>query len=668
MVSAYSRHTFSFLFRLLVVLPFSSLQAQEKRMDSLNQVVRTSNQDTSIAAAYVALTEIYCVSKPDTVETLGKKALQLIDKGLPSAGKKARRTFLQSKADALNNIGYIAQIHGKLNDALDYFTQGLKINEDLGIQKSLANSLNNIGVVYVNLGQNLKGLDYFHRGLKIQEALGDKQSMATTLGNIGAIHGNLGETEKAVTFCMESLKLREEVGDQFGIAYSLNNIAVFYYTLGKAQEALNYNLRSLAIREKIGDKQGAGNSLNNIGAIYTHLGDETKALEFLYRSLRIRQALNAKQGTATSMNNIAQAYLHLLTHEQIGKKALTDSVFQYANKALHIASASGYVEVLRNANLTLSQADSLVKNPSDALVHYKSYIFYRDSMVNESARKTSIRKQMLYEFDQKELREKAEAEKLATLHEEELKRQKLINWSASGSLGLLLLSVTLLFNRSRLKQKQRYQEQLNRQQKEQAIAVMETQEQERKRIAEDLHDSLGHLLSAAKLNLQTIPGEPDKLVKQSLNLMNDAAVEIRNITFNLMPRTLEEEGLLPCLQELAQKVNVTGILRLNLYVHGMEGFNLEKQIQFNIYRIIQEAVNNVIKYAQAQEINIQLIKDVQELTVMIEDDGQGFDQDLVKKNGRGLKNMQTRTAWLNGTTSIDTAPGRGTTITLLIPV
>jgi two-component system, NarL family, sensor kinase len=102
-------------------------------------------------------------------------------------------------------------------------------------------------------------------------------------------------------------------------------------------------------------------------------------------------------------------------------------------------------------------------------------------------------------------------------------------------------------------------------------------------------------------------------------------------------------------------------------VHEMERFELEKQSQFNIYRIIQEAVNNILKHADAKEISIQLINQNDHITIMIEDDGKGFDPQENKK-GRGLKNIVTRSLWLKGNINIDSTPGRGTTITTEIPV
>jgi signal transduction histidine kinase len=108
-------------------------------------------------------------------------------------------------------------------------------------------------------------------------------------------------------------------------------------------------------------------------------------------------------------------------------------------------------------------------------------------------------------------------------------------------------------------------------------------------------------------------------------------------------------------------------VKINLQVHNTERFILGKQSQFNIYRIVQEAVNNILKHADAKEISIQLIGQEDHLSIMIEDDGKGFDTST-KKTGRGLKNIVTRSLWLNGHINIDSQPGRGTTITTEIPL
>lgn len=634
---------------LIFCLCAFSANGQNRAVDSLSSIIKNAESDTSVAAAYVALTEIYYASKPDTVIPLCNKALAVVEKNIKKANEKERRSLLLSKADALNNTAYIYQLRGKLWEALGAYIEVLGIYEEIDIKERIPIALNNIGVVYYKQGQIEKSLDYYHRSLTMRESLGDKSGVAQSLSNIGAIYNVQGQRDKALEYFQRSLDIRKSINDQNGMAFSLNNLGAVYRSMGQMEKARTNYEECMRIYDTLDSQEGLANTFHNIGSTYEDADPQT-ALPYFQKSLAIYESISDKRGIANSSINIAIALLKLSKP----KEAL-----EYGNRSLKNAQEGGFAESIRNAHLILKGIDSAMGNPTGAFEHYKQYIFYRDSIANETTRKKGIEKQIQYEYDTKEAL-------LKSAQEEELKRKELINWIIGISLGLAFLFALLVFNRYRLKQKNQHQKELNQQQKNQAIAVMETQEQERKRIAEDLHDSLGHLLSATKMNLQTFPENQKHLMENPLQLLDQASLEIRNITFNLMPRTLEEEGLVPALHELATKTANSGI-EISLQVHGMENLVLEKQAQFNIYRIIQEAVNNILKHAKASEITVQLIHRDKQLTIMVEDNGSGFDPELLKKKGRGLTNIMTRSAWLNGTTSIDSGPGRGTTIVIEIP-
>lgn len=640
------------LFFLVAAFCFCRLPAfgQNSQVDSLNTVIKTAPGDTSVVAAYVALTEIFYATNPDTVIPLCYKALDIIAEKIDDADEKERHALLLSKADALNNIGAIFLQRGKMNEALDYFEQVLGVYEETATPERVPVTLNNIGVIYYKQGQTEKSLDYYHRSLKMRSQLGDSAGVAQSLSNIGAIYNNQGQQDKALDYFRQSLDIRRRIGDELGMAFSLNNLGALYRSQGQMEKARAHYDECLKIYVAGDNKEGMANTYHNIGCTYED-AQPGKALEYFHQSLPIYEKAGNKQGIANSSISMARVLMKLGRPEEALKSG---------NRSLQTAQEGGYAETIRNAHFVLSGVDSALGNTAGAFAHYKQYVFYRDSIANEATRKAGIEKHAQYEFDKKEALMKAE-------QDEKLKRQELINWFVGVSSGLFLLFVVVVFNRYRLKQKHRFQQKLNAQQKEQAVAVMETQEQERKRIAEDLHDSLGHLLSTAKLNLQAFPESQKHLMENPLLLLNQASHEIRNITFNLMPRTLEEEGLVPALNELAKKTTSSGI-RMSLHVHGMENVALEMQVQFNIYRIIQEAVNNILKHAQAKEIGIQLVRADGQLTVMVEDDGKGFDPASLKKNGRGLRNITTRSEWLNGKTGIDSTPGRGTTIAIEIPL
>jgi signal transduction histidine kinase len=453
------------------------------------------------------------------------------------------------------------------------------------------------------------------------------------------------------------LETMKKADNKKNIADAYINIGNVYWIQKSYDEALKNYLASLQITEEIGDKQGVSRAYNNIGALYDSQGKYNEALKNYFEGLKIRETIGDREGIENSFVNIGATYTRLKSYK---------NAELYGTKALALAKQVGDRQVIKTAYENLAELYRLTNRPALALESYAYSVATRDSLLNEENSKNMVRLEMNYEFSKKEAMLKMEHEKKESAQKAELLRQKQINWFIAGFTALLLLIAALIFNRHKLTQKNKYQKEAAEQQKRQAVAVMDAQEEERKRIAEDLHDSIGHMLSTIKLNLQMVP-EGQSQVKNSLQLLDQASEEIRNITFNLMPRTLEEEGLVPALNELASKITNSGSVKISLHVHDIEKFTLEKQSQFNIYRIVQEAVNNILKHADAKEITIQLVGQKDHLTIMIEDDGKGFDP-AQNKGGRGLKNIVTRSLWLRGVINIDSTPGRGTTITTEIPV
>ena len=214
----------------------------------------------------------------------------------------------QGIAASLNNIGSIYKDQGDYAKAIDYYTQSLKIKEDIGDKQGIATSLNNIGIIYKIQGDYAKAIDYYTQSLKISEEMGDKQGIASSLNNIGIIYSDQGDYAKAIDYFTQSLKIREEIGDKQGIAVSLNNIGSIYKDQGDYAKAIDYYTQSLKIKEDIGDKQGIATSLNNIGIIYKDQGDYAKAIDYYTQSLKIFEEIGDKKGIASIMNNIGNIY------------------------------------------------------------------------------------------------------------------------------------------------------------------------------------------------------------------------------------------------------------------------------------------------------------------------------------------------------------------------
>lgn len=206
-------------------------------------------------------------------------------------------------------------------------------------------------------------------------------------------------------------------------------------------------------------------------------------------------------------------------------------------------------------------------------------------------------------------------------------------------------------------------------------AVVEGQEGERRRLAKDLHDGLAPLLSSAKLNLEAlndnldkIPGDKHKFFNNVKSLLDTAMGEARTMSHNLLPRGLEDFGLPAALKNLCDKVSDANQVRINFYNVGIHG-RLEKAVELSLYRIAQELINNALRHSGAAEITVQLIRHVDSLLLMSEDDGKGFNPQRSRRRsgGFGLKNIESRVKSLNGKFHIDSSKEGGTLISVEIP-
>jgi signal transduction histidine kinase len=196
-------------------------------------------------------------------------------------------------------------------------------------------------------------------------------------------------------------------------------------------------------------------------------------------------------------------------------------------------------------------------------------------------------------------------------------------------------------------------------------SVIEGQEIERERIAKDLHDSLGGLLSTIKLQFDNIGVQKNisdtKEFIKGRELLDSAVTEVRSISRNLQPSSLVNMGLVAAIKDLINRFETDGPPEIE-FQHYEVPQKMDKMIALSIYRIIQELLTNSLKHARAKEILIQLNADGDEMVIQYEDDGVGFDEKQNSKMGMGLENIHSRVNYLHGSITFDTAQGHGVAV------
>jgi len=216
----------------------------------------------------------------------------------------------------------------------------------------------------------------------------------------------------------------------------------------------------------------------------------------------------------------------------------------------------------------------------------------------------------------------------------------------------------------------RYHRRYMRLQKERILIEITIQEKERKRIATDLHDSLGPLLSAVKLNINSIDVDPidEPILERAGKSLDEIISSVRQISYDLLPNTLERKGLTEAVREFIGHVGYKRNINIQLYV--VKDIHVPKEKEIHIFRMLQEMIHNAIKHSQAANLQIGLSEEDSSLLLLAKDDGIGFDVEKEKErtSGLGLKSLESRCEILNGTFTMESKPGFGTNYFVKIPM
>ena len=311
-------------------------------------------------------------------------------------------------------------------------------------------------------------------------------------------------------------------------------------------------------------------------------------------------------------------------------------------------------------------ADSL------ALAHYKTYV---EAGHNINFRDNSLEISRL----QVELETEKKANDLL-LEKQEKKRILVLTVGLLVALVILLLIAYLILNNSRKRrklaekerelEKERVANLLKDQELASIDAMIAGQEKERSRIAGELHDDLGALMTNVRMHFESLKSsQAPELFDKTDALLHEAYQKVRSIAHAKNSGVIANQGLLKAVKDLAKKVSQLNALEIQVVHHGMTN-RLENSLELSIFRIIQELITNIIKHAQATTATIHVINHGDSLNIMVEDDGLGFDPKHIslRSQGMGISSIDKRVNHLDGSLTIESAPGEGATIIIDIPL
>lgn len=622
-------------------------QKNKAVLDSLEKLV-TSQKDSALVKTYNELTWEYRTVNRDKAIEYGNQAIAL--------GKQIG--FPKGIAQAYNDLGIIYFDKENYDTAVYLYTQAVDMRKKLNDELGIAKLYNKIGIVYQKKGDFAPALDYQFKALELFEKFKNDVGISYSLNNIGIINQNMGRYDEAIRYQEKSIVIKEKINDRYGLAGSYVNVANIYVINKDYATAESYYKKAVNMTRQLGDREYLSNALNNLGTLYVNTGKYDQALASVNESYALRDSLDDTKGMVSCLNNLGDIY--------IAQKKY-DSAKQVLQKAIDMGlKAVNCKPEVNKVYQTFAKLHEAAGDIPAALAMYKLYANTKDSLYTD---------ELGQRFAELETKYKTlEQEKKIQQQEFAISRR---NYWIAGISGLLLLGGLLgysYYRRYQLKQKAKLQQAILAQQEQATKAVLEAEENERQRIAKDLHDGVGQMMSAAKMNLSAFESEiqfADKSQQLSfekiISLVDESCKEVRQVSHNMMPNALLKNSLASAVREFLDKLDQKA-LQVSLYTEGLDE-RLDSNTETVLYRVIQECVNNVIKHSGASKLDISLIRDTDGISCTVEDNGKGFDAaDKRKEEGIGLKNIRTRVEYLKGTVDFDTSPGKGALVAIHIPV
>lgn len=632
---------------LLIVLSITSTHAQVMDKDSLLQELSIVKEDTNKVKLLLAIQRSYFNSDIDSALYYNQLCEALIDK----------ISAEQYKHPCFHDFVKIYHAKADYKNALTYCLQSIDVAKQNKNKFQEATSYRALFNIYHNLNMNDSAVKYGVNSLKLTEEIKDTANLATNFGNLSWLYMDLNQYDKALDFGQKGIEAGEHYKDTSGLLVSLNNVALCYLRKGEDEKAIEFTKRQLLIAKKIKRLRSIERALINLATSYYNLGDKTglekSALE-----------LNDHLSKRTSIDPKIKSYQYIIN----GYDDILQGDFQQAEEELlngmEIAETDSIIDPLLIIYSTLSTVKSAQHDFKAANFYDEKWQSLTEYFQEEELSEYALELETKYETEKKEAQ--------IQLQQIAIKQKNTLNYMLIGGIGALLIISILSYRNYKHKQnlqQRRITELETQQQLTAAEAVLKGEEQERTRLAKDLHDGLGGMLSGIKYSLSNMKGNlimtPDnaQAFERSMDMLDSSIKEMRRVAHNMMPEALVKFGLDTALNDFCTDVNQSGIVRVNYQSIGLEGAALSQTIAITVYRIIQELLNNVMKHASAKSVVVQVSKTNDEISITVEDDGKGFDSTILNgTKGMGWENIQSRIAYLKGKLDVQSEPGKGTSV------
>jgi len=527
----------------------------------------------------------------------------------------------------------------------------------------------NRGNLYYNIGDNENALKDYFKAEKVFNQVHHKL-LATVYSNISNCFMALNDLKKGITYAQLAVNTAKQLDDKRLLATDIMNLATAY------MNSENYKV--------------ADSLMHVVWPIVSTL-QNSKSFHVYYYNMGDLEASYQKD-TLKALTYYHKSYEYSIKNEDVWQQGKSLDFIVYYQLALKQKEAKANIDKLYQLAKENDQKDteasaldyyskwySSLGDYKKAYEYQKRYHAISDSLQSDNIKEKAAMLDVRFRVANKE-QEIGQLKAAQKIQQLSIRQKNTINYILIGStIAFLIISLLLYRNyKNRQKLQQAKIDELETEKQLTATeAVLKGEEQERTRLAKDLHDGLGGMLSGIKFSLGNIKENlimtPDNAYafERSIDMLDSSIQEMRRVAHNMMPEILVKYGLDTALKEFCAEMDRGAVLHVNYQSVDMHQADIPQTTSVTIYRIIQELLNNTIKHANAKNVLVQLHQSRQEklLAITVEDDGDGFDTNLLKHaGGMGWLNIQNRVEFLKGKIDLQSAPGKGTSVMIEINI
>lgn len=559
-----------------------------------------------------------------------------------------KNNYLKGAYHALRERAFIHYKENNYKKAIHFFEKSLEKETSIKDRNHVGQTYFKLGTANLFLGDHVKTTKAYLKTISLFEETKDTANLIKVYDNFGVLYSNMNNYKKAEEYKIKTIALAKKIKDTFLIISGSLNLGTIYAQTDRLDEAYEQYMIVKSLSSKLNNDRINHHLYKNLARYYSEKGDMNTCLE---------NALIAYAYLKDSKSKHEMAYFHSF----LGSIYQELKIYDKAEK--HLLSSLSISEEIESESLQLNSLNPLAEISALKKEYKKAYNYAsKYYKLNEKTRSENNTK-IVTDLDTKYQTEKKDRKLLQ--QKIQLQKKEMQYSYMKGAAIFLLISSILIWFLFQQRQKHKNQEIITLK-REHQIKTLETliegEEKERYRIAKELHDGVNGDLSAIKFKLSSLLEMNNNVIKETLAMIDDSCKQVRAISHNLVPPSLEKFNLLEATQEYCHNMDEVHTTKIN-FQHIGKSVTTTKKAQVNIYRIVQELITNSIKHASADEINVQMSCHDKIVQITVEDNGIGYDQNNVKEKGIGLSNIQSRVDYLNANLDIlSNENGTSTTI------